>query len=1257
MASEKPLEHRCREYGAEEAEVETRQREREAMEIILGGKLTQKHNFLLFLSFLAILQYEICNVVVPVEVMKRILDRLGKKERRNLRATNRSFESLVSTSFLPLPLHASMVEKMLEFGSKYSSKVEEVIVPISPGLKFAEEFKGVRKLHFSNPNAWYFNTIKSGQFPNLKKVSFQESKEISVEGVSGAEAFLGFAKEMEKSDFEEGKKDDKQSGLNREMEEEEEGNSKSTTAEAVAEEKSALEDGKRGEEEEEEEKEGEKKQERERGAQMTDEEVRLKKKKDKATRVNVAQLAWAENEAAGMQKVLVIEKRQPCAVVHEKGEVFPQEIEEVVIYGSGDINSSVERPVVESLLEHLKKLHTLEVWSARQHPEVFVKLGSNLRRLRLMGGLMSSSLSYAMHHILNTATQLEELTLTSAALATYNSADHFDAFSRLSFSHPLLQKLRLRHSFTKPLKLGFPNLTRLTLEGAQHQFVFLSKCPLLHKLSLQASPSVVANIFLSAPPSLTSANIVLITGMAPQSASDFSLLQQKGRAAINSALGAATAYADSIASLSSLGAGDTSEMGVEGALVKEGADPSSHLSPLAPSRSSLAIRSSIDDMDIKSHKNHGEKESDSKEKEVDPKESDPKESDPKEKELSSSSSSSAATGDKSISSPPQSSPSHSLYHHPQPNRYTYDSGDSSGEGSNSDRETTGGKVPSTTNSQQQQQQQQQRRNRHRSVPRPYQHNIILHHQQQHHHHHQRDRHASLTPLEDVNIARRASLMLQGEMRGGNDVIGSKRPPIISGGRSVSPSPTYLQEAEISLVIDSPTLKKLDLRVETCKNSYPKVREMKVWANQLETLTFQILPSAEAPRDVVLQCASLTTLSTSLHQVLVPELLPNFGRFPKLSNLFVTLQDEEVLRLAPSISPYLSWNLESVRELGLSNVSMWTEMGLKAKFLHTLLLENMHTVPRFLLDDLDMHLPCLTHLEIKGPENEEENEEEDEDENPEEANKAAGTTNQSHHHSANRSALQRSRRDQAPVSSLDIEQDAKHNQMNDEEEDDVDWHGDNDEDDDEEEERGLLRQSRRLRSLSRLAQPSSSSYSSSSAPDRNPYFLQEDYRRMCPSAPVSIKSKSLLSLVFSVELPHHPILDLPNLRHLIYLQTETTRDLNMHTLLRGSPKLEKAYIASPSLTACHISAPSLIRLKCVFGFVQPTWSFNTPHLERLKLFCVKEAHSSRLRLTITHATCPDLKHVTLCGIALDSHSYNRLPQSTLVEEMEISAKLD
>lgn len=1111
-----------------------------------------------------------------------------------MRRVNRELERLVSRSFLPEPLHASIVEKMMLHGSSYASMVEEVIVPMNPGDKFSEHFTGIRKMHFSNPNAWYFNTIRTGQFPKLKKVTFQESKAISVAIVgrkakeeTSLETMVNhptkitpingstspiFSSHSQEETTEGAKKKvvgpmvevRLESGVlalppQTKSEEPTHGDHQSSSSSSSP--IKSIQD-----EESHEQGQGSiglsleppgGKHSQSHDSNLPppsittepsstphaspspqshppasnslsptsislaeddlDEQVRKAKQSQKSTRVNQAQLAFAESQAAGTQKIVIMERP---VVNPSVGAVFAQEIEDIVIYGSGDEESSVERPILESLLENLPNLRSLEIWSARQHPEVFVKFhGPKLRRLRLFGGLMSSSVSFVLHHVLTSCPELEELEITSRAMVGWNDADNFDLASRLLIVHPHLAKLRLAHSFAKPVKFLLPRLTRLVLEGPQRNFISVGKSPLLQKLSIQATPAVLANLFLRSPACLTSASIVLIPGMAPPEA-DSSILKLRGP------------YSDT--------------------------PPVLALSPsgliLPPPTGSLVpkggLRSSADDINVT---------------------------------ISSSTT-------KSVSS------SNSTDEHRQSVKFNpsgtsaidFDSGDSSGEGSSSEKEVTMNS-PS------------KKSNRHRSVPR---------------HVHRASLGAHLQKLTRAidNPSKRSSSM----------VFGSKETP--SNDQTLPYTLSPLQEHEITLRIESSSIKKLDIRIQTDKRSWPRLREVQIVTPSLDSLTLQLLPSLECAVPLDLRCPQLVTLSTCLHPSVIHEVLPEPEiRFPQLRNFYLTLQDQDVLPIVPILKNLSQWIFDNLIEVGLSNISILTN-GLKmdGKKLRSLVLENLHTVPLFLLENLEEHLPVLEHLELKAPETENEKSSssghEDDEEDEEEDHGGLGRRRSSDH----KSSTARGRRGSRLTESVD-----------------------------EEDETLSPRSAANVNSHHPAAVGDGSN---DDQRDENPYYMQEEYRRMCPQERIVLKSKTLSSFVCTLELSHHPEILCPNLRHLVYLQQECTVDLNVHSIFRACPKLEKAYLGAASLTSCHFSAPALLRLKCVFGFVQPTWSLNTPLLERLKILRIRETPYP-LRLTLTHATCPNLKRVTLCGVSLDSYSYNRLPQTTLVEELLISSKLD
>lgn len=1138
------------------------------------------------------------------------MKRLARKDRRNLRRVNSELERLVSRSFLPEPLHASIVEKMLIHGSKYSSVVEEVIVPMTPSANFSESFPAIRKLHFSTPNAGYFNTIRTGQFPCLKKVTFQDSSAISTAMLSknakvnppeieSPSSALGARQVIGQLDS------NPPQIISSDQVKAQEATSKLTEGEI-------------------------------------DEQVRKAKQSQKSTHVNKAQLAFAETQAAGLQKILIFERP---VVSSADGAVFAQEIEDIVIYGSGEENSSVERQVLESLLANLKNLRSLEVWSTRQHPEAFVKFrGEKLRRLRLFGGLMSSSVSYALHHVLTSCPELEELEITSRAMVSWNEADNFDLASRLLIAHPRLTKLRLAHSFAKPVKFLLPMLTRLALEAPQRNFISLGKSPLLQKLSIQATPAVLANLFLRSPNALSSASIVIIPGVAPLEA-DSSILRLRGPE--TPPVIPSPSPSSYIISSSSGGARSVDDMNLPSMMQereerrseenkkdqdddeddeRDGMDGRSHgmshdkssspshhhtASRGSPSKrsshpsSSSTVRIEREDSGFEADINNDD---DAEDEERAGKKKTTFSSPPPQASSGSdvisdsvvgtnpsniTSSNNAITSSNTTSNniaTSTSSKRSSVSFKPLVSLLDFDSGDSSGEGSDAKN--------SAYQQQQQQVQLQQSSSphkkhlRHRSVPR-------------HLHRASLGAHLQKLPRDiDGNIKRSTSM-----------VFGNKNEDLNDDKNEFAFS--SLQEHELTLRIESPSLKKLDLRIQTDKTSWPRLREVQIAAPSLDILTLQLHPSINCTVPLDLVCPQLTTLSTCLHPSVVHELLPEPEiRFPNLRNLYLTLQDQDVLPIVPIMKNLSEWIFKGITEIGLSNVSILTGLKMDGKTLRSLVLENLHTVPLFLLENLDEHLPVLEHLELKAPETEDvtvENEgEEEDDDDDDEKNQTRSTS---------------ARND-----------------------------GNGDEDDS-------------MRGSSAVRGPGASGLSDlhrgnqipsghivSSNDDENPYYMQEEYRRMCPQERIVLKSKSLSSLVCTLELAHHPELICPNLRHLVYLQQESDKDLNVHLLFRSCPKIEKAYLGAASLTSCHISAPSLLRLKCVFGFVQPTWSLNTPLLERLKILRVRESPSP-LRLTLTHATCPELKRVTLCGVSLDSYSYNRLPPTTLVEELLISSKLD
>lgn len=1232
---------------------------------------------------------------------------------------------LVSRSFLPEPLHASIAEKMMLHGSKYASKVEEVIVPMNPGPKFCEAFSGVRKLHFSNPNAWYFNEIRTGQFPHLKKVTFQESKKISVAAVGrnsrplSTELESGFMEaggvgqvignlnlNLNQSDIsleservlgsDEGLKKEENSQIEEksnksEGEKVEEGGpiiiltsssspttratnqptsgqtfssqeSSSSASEPQQQSSSASESQQQSASASQQQQQSssasqsssqsspqEQQQLPPSSPQLTspqkqqtslssqpsssqlasspstadsaivivdpshdiDEQVRKAKQSLKSTHVNQAQLAFAETQAAGTQKLLVMDRP---SLDPSTGSVFAQEIEDIVIYGSGRPDSSVERPVLESLLVNLPNLRSLEIWSVRQHPEAFVRFrGTNLRRLRLFGGFMSSSVSYALHHVLSSCPELEELEITSRALVGWNDADNFDLASRLLIAHPNLSKLRIAHSFAKPVKFLLPKLTRLVLEAPQRNFISLGKSPVLQKLSIQATPNVLANLFLQCPPCLISANIVLVPGAAPLEA-DSSILRLRGTEtppvihspSINHSMGIRTAMDDfNLPSRSKRGEEKAKDESSSGAIGSNGStgsigsntssDPNVDEKSVRFAKSTTMTPTFAVDFDS-SGESSGEG------------------SDPR----------SALSGSHTLSQPSSSSSSSSQI-----------------------------KTSSSSNN-------NNKSNRHRSVPR-------------HVHRASLGAHLQKLPRAIDNSSKRSTSMVFHQ--GNTPANGSDKN---GGDSSFSLSPSF-QDYEITLRIESSSLKKLDLRIQTDKSSWPRLRGVQLVAPNLDSLTLQLHPSIECSVPIDLTCPKLSTLSTCLHPSIIHEVLPEPEiRFPHLKNFYLTLQDQDVLPIVPIMKNLSRWIFKGVFELGLSNISILTGLQIDGKKIRSLVLENLHTVPLFLLENLDDHLPLLEHLELKSPETEELVEEMD------------PTRSHHHHHGepdeslgpiggGNRgvgNADDSKRGEEISSSTGKAAQPKSSSPFN--EDDDDEHHENNDKsrhrlqkssasstnassspsppppDDDDEDDDDDFPSSANPHKHS--AQHIPSGHVANGVDVENPYYMQEEYRRMCPQDKIIFKSKSLSSLVCTLELVSHPEFICPNLRHLVYLQQESDKDLNVHSIFRSCPKIEKAYLGSASLTSCHISAPHLLRLKCVFGFVQPTWSLNTPLLERLKILRIRETPMP-LRLTLTHATCPSLKRVTLCGVSLDSYSYNRLPETALVEELLISSKLD
>jgi len=305
-------------------------------------------------------------------------------------------------------------------------------------------------------------------------------------------------------------------------------------------------------------------------------------------------------------------------------------------------------------------------------------------------------------------------------------------------------------------------------------------------------------------------------------------------------------------------------------------------------------------------------------------------------------------------------------------------------------------------------------------------------------------------------------------------------------------------------------------------------------------------------------------------------MPNFERFGRgLKKLFVTLQDEDVAQISRVMEPYLTWQLPHVHALGLSNISILTRLSIASTTLHTLLLENMHTIPHFLLQDLDHYLPNLKHLEIKAPEMDETmsmamlaNEEEE------------AATRTSTHAQTGGSTL---------ANSL-VEHDEN---------------------------------------------------------DENPYYLQKEYRALCPKERVTIRSTSLRSLVYTLELPQHPIFELPQLKELFYLQQENENALDLHPMLKHLPKLETAYIGVPSVRNCQVIGPKLRKIKIVFGFMNQNWSIKAPRLEKLKILRIR-LDPVPSALSFSSVEAPNLKRLTLCGVVIDEISHDRMPESCFLE---------
>jgi hypothetical protein len=714
------------------------------------------------------------------------------------------------------------------------------------------------------------------------------------------------------------------------------------------------------------------------------------------------------------------------------GENVPKFVEDLVFYEAPVEEYEISKRMLEDALKNVSNLRSLEVWSGRQYPDIFT---ANLRRLRLMGGLVASSITYALHQITNACPQLEELVMTCKPMAAFNLPDHFDRSSILSYAHPTLKKLRILYSFTKPIAFAMPCLERLTLDAPQHHFISLSKTPRLLKLSLTSSPLVISNLFLRPPPSLTTCVLTLITGQSPR---------------ISKTRVSALAQAATLAK--------------------------------PPSVPSLPTAAPIEDLEDSTQMRQ--------------------------------SAGQASTGSG-----------------PSPRSHTRSASITIAE--NTSKRSLKGSFDDST------------------IPSPQKSKFF-------------DSLAQSPPSADSSPIQLSSGLLQPSDQGVSPPSPSSRRKIINpnSNRHSSGRPN-----DICISICSSTLKKCDIRIATMEDSFPHVRDFKLEAENLENLIFQIHPNAVAPNSIHLSCPSLSTLSTCLHPNLLPELFPNFEKFEKLEKLFVTLQDEDVLQMAPLMQPYLHWELGNISALGLSNVSILTGMTIRSKFLHSLLLENMHSIPYFLLENLDDYLPCLTHLEIKAPDLEDRLEYE----NQEEEEKVA--------HSP---------------------------------------------------------------------KAASSFKTSSSEIDReNPYFMQKEYRDMCPKQKVTIRSSSLRSLIYTLELPHHPTLHLPELREILYLQQDSTEAFDMKSALKGMPKLEMAYIGVASVTKCHITHQKIKKLKLVFGYTEDTWAIKAPKLEKVKLIRIIGSLIPR-HISLSHVSAPSLKNMTLVGVVIDEDSCNKLPESTFVK---------
>jgi hypothetical protein len=407
-------------------------------------------------------------------------------------------------------------------------------------------------------------------------------------------------------------------------------------------------------------------------------------------------------------------------------------------------------------------------------------------------------------------------------------------------------------------------------------------------------------------------------------------------------------------------------------------------------------------------------------------------------------------------------------------------------------------------------------------------------------------------------------------------VSPSSPPTISKRAGVGHRPVRSgssRNSDICIRIDSTTMKKFDLRIQTSITSFPKVRDLKLDLPNLEKLTLQIHPFSEAPTDIHIVCPSVTTMSTCLHASLISELFPNFERFPKLKRMFLTLQDEDVLEMGKMLVPFLNWNLPNLEALGLSNISILTGLVVRSESLKLLVLENMHTIPSFLHRPLDEYLPALTHLEIKAPELD--NDEEDENE----ASDHAAGTGPSHQASSHSPSSART--------------------------------GDPD--------------------------------------DENPFLFQREYRGLCPKETITISSYSLKSLVYTLELPHHPHFDLPNLEDILYLQQENESSLHLSKTLNGMPNLNRAYIGVASLHGGNIASTKLRKLKLAFGFAGQNWKIDAPRLEKLKLLRILESRDP-LVISLQQANAPRLHHVALSGVVFDELSYSKLPERVFTEAL-------